>query len=167
MLLGTINLFQIRLCWRNENLQGIRLLNKHRCCRVPAGVPSTEASFFPTSHEEREKRERSLRSIVNLLNVPKQKWFVRRLSAERHRRQPMMRGTRTLGLFKGELHMILCVYKEVGGMTCLVLSGVQSHTPRYVRSPHASPKRVWVLTFCWVEDDFRWVEHDIRCCRFK
>lgn len=60
MLLGTINPFQIHLCWKKWKLQAISLLNKHRCCRVPAGMPSTEESFFPCSQEERERGGRSI-----------------------------------------------------------------------------------------------------------
>lgn len=83
VLLGTINLFQIHLCWRNENMQGIRLLNKHRCCLSPRWRAVYRRIILSNESWRRKKRERSLRSIVYLLNAdPKQKWFVRRLSAE-------------------------------------------------------------------------------------
>lgn len=58
VLLGTINSFQIHLCWKKKRqLQGISLLNKHRCCLVLAGGLSTEESFFGSSQEERRREE--------------------------------------------------------------------------------------------------------------
>lgn len=152
MLLGTINLFQIHLCWRNENLQGIRLLNKHRCCRVPAGVPSTEDSFFPTSREEREKRERSLRPIVYLLNVVlKQRW----LAGGQARRD-------TFGSSWWEGHQLLvpsrdgsmwfCAFTKKWAEWHVWFKWSLSYTSLYIRSPRSSPKGVE----CWLLLSWRW-----------
>ena len=58
VLLGTINPFQIHFCWNKWKLQAISLLNKHRCCLAPAGEQCIEESFFGSSQEERERRER-------------------------------------------------------------------------------------------------------------